>query len=304
MNIRKSIILGVVMSFFFLLILVGCNKENDVNMPAAVEPYAHPEALISPEKLKIILGKQNVTVIDTRPLAEYRQAHIPTAICMHNLSLMDPNIQGKFTNPILLSIELRKHGVRKSDNIVVYSDDYSHAPFWFLLDAYGLNVQMLNGGFEQWKAKDYPVTTGVERKNYVGNIYFKEIPTAAFIDVHKVKDIVINKTENVVIIDTRSALEYYGQAGPPGARRHLAGAVNITWDQLINEDLTFKTATELKKIFEEKGVTPGKQIIVYSYTPFEASFVYFVLDKLLGYENVKLFDTWYYYRVAEFPHER
>lgn len=303
MNIKKYLILVLIMSFV-LLLFTGCRRETytDISATSAetIESYTHPEALISPQELYSILNEQNLSIIDTRPKKVYQQGHIPSAINFPTLkTLRNPQKPGMFPDSIPLSIQLRELGINSSDRIVVYSESYTHAALWFYLNRYGQNVQILNGGIEQWIAQGYSVDTGRGGKNRAGNIHLTAkqlVNKDAIIGPRKVRDIAVNK-EDGIIIDARSALDY-------SSSKHIRRAININWDQLINEDHSFKTVSELRKIFDKKGVTPNNQIIVYSRNPFESSFVYFVLNRLLDYEDVKLFDSWHYYRAGEFPEER
>lgn len=298
MNIKKIIILGLILILLTSL-LIGCNKDPDFsaasNVKEKVAPYAHPEAMISADQLNKILNQPNLTILDTRSRDIYVQGHIPGAICFNVKSLMDPNRRGRFTSPKLLSLTIREYGVNSSDHIVVYSDNYYHAALWFFLNMYGLNVQMLDGGLEQWQAKGYEMNTGRVRRSNLGAFKLSEEQQKAnvIIETDSVA-YALQQPENNAVIDARSAEEYSG-------RGHIAGAINITWDHLINEDMTFKNASDLKKLFEDKGITPDQQVIIYSNNAHRASFIYFALDRLLGYPNVKIYDGFYLYWALHKP---
>ena len=51
--------------------------------------------------------------------------------------------------------------------------------------------------------------------------------------------------------------------------------------------VTFKSAEELKKLYESLNVTPNKEVITYCGIGERASYTWFVLKYLLGYPNVK-----------------
>jgi thiosulfate/3-mercaptopyruvate sulfurtransferase len=68
---------------------------------------------------------------------------------------------------------------------------------------------------------------------------------------------------------------------------HIPGAKNIPWS---DNDGTFKSADELKKIYESKRVTPDKEVIVYCRIGERSSHTRLVLKYLLGYPNVKNYD--------------
>lgn len=303
MKFRKALALIIVLTTsLFVCLIAGCNRggETESANKAAIErtevkPYAHPESMVSAEQLRRMLGQPNLTVIDTRERRIYEQGHIPGAICFNPKSLSDPNRRGRFTSPKLLSLTIREYGVNSTDHIVVYSDDYSHARLWFFLNMYGLKVQMLNGGLDQWLAKDYEIEGGRVRKPYLGkfNLDGLQPEVRAIIETVNVAA-ALEKPEENAIIDARSLEEFSG-------RGHIPGAVNIPWELLINEDKTFKTVADLEKIFVDKNVTPDKQVIVYSDNASRASFVYFVLSKLLGYDNVKVYDGFLLYWATEKP---
>jgi thiosulfate/3-mercaptopyruvate sulfurtransferase len=78
-----------------------------------------------------------------------------------------------------------------------------------------------------------------------------------------------------------------------GAQRggHIPGAVSIPWAQAVNEaDSTFKSADELRALYEGKGIRPNGEIIAYCRIGERSSLTWFVLKYLLGYPNVKNYD--------------
>jgi len=58
----------------------------------------------------------------------------------------------------------------------------------------------------------------------------------------------------------------------------------------VREDGTFKPAEELRALYEAKGVTPDKEVIVYCRIAERSSHTWFVLKHLLGYPEVKNYD--------------
>ncbi|MEK6944793.1 MAG: rhodanese-like domain-containing protein, partial [Thermoproteota archaeon] len=57
-----------------------------------------------------------------------------------------------------------------------------------------------------------------------------------------------------------------------------------------DENGTFKTVEDLKKIYSEKGITPDKNVICYCRIGERSSHTWFVLKYLLGYQNVVNYD--------------
>lgn len=71
---------------------------------------------------------------------------------------------------------------------------------------------------------------------------------------------------------------------------HIPGAKNIPWGLACNEDGTFKSAADLRELYESKGITPNKNVIAYCRIGERSSHSWFVLKYLLGYENVSNYD--------------
>jgi thiosulfate/3-mercaptopyruvate sulfurtransferase len=97
----------------------------------------------------------------------------------------------------------------------------------------------------------------------------------------------------------RSPGEYKGEllhmADYPqeGALRggHIPGAKSIPWGRAVTEGGTFKSAEELRAIYEEEqGFSPDQDIIAYCRIGERSSHTWFVLTYLLGYPNVRNYD--------------
>ena len=100
------------------------------------------------------------------------------------------------------------------------------------------------------------------------------------------------------LVDVRSPQEYSGEliamAGyeQEGAQRggHIPGAANVPWAQAVNEDGTFKSADDLRELYEGKGVLNGNDIVAYCRIGERSAHTWFVLHELLGNDNVKNYD--------------
>jgi 3-mercaptopyruvate sulfurtransferase SseA len=71
---------------------------------------------------------------------------------------------------------------------------------------------------------------------------------------------------------------------------HIPGAVNVDWARnLTPPPRRFKSRDVLRQLYQDAGVTPEKEVVVYCRTGARASHDDFVLQ-LLGYEHVRLYD--------------
>jgi thiosulfate/3-mercaptopyruvate sulfurtransferase len=72
---------------------------------------------------------------------------------------------------------------------------------------------------------------------------------------------------------------------------HIPGAQSIPWAQAVRqEDSTFKSADEIKQLYDGKGITPDKDVVVYCRIGERSSLTWFVLHELMGYPKVRNYD--------------
>jgi thiosulfate/3-mercaptopyruvate sulfurtransferase len=72
---------------------------------------------------------------------------------------------------------------------------------------------------------------------------------------------------------------------------HVPGAASVPWKTAVNENATFKSAEELRRIYEAgAGLNPGDDVIAYCRIGERSSHTWFVLTYLLGYKNVRNYD--------------
>jgi thiosulfate/3-mercaptopyruvate sulfurtransferase len=101
----------------------------------------------------------------------------------------------------------------------------------------------------------------------------------------------------VQLVDVRSPQEFTGEIlAPPGLPEtcqrggHIPTAKNIPWGKACNDDGTFKSVEELKKLYAGAGITGEKPVIAYCRIGERSSHTWFVLKYLLGLQNVKNYD--------------
>jgi thiosulfate/3-mercaptopyruvate sulfurtransferase len=102
---------------------------------------------------------------------------------------------------------------------------------------------------------------------------------------------------NPLILDVRSEAEFSGERFWPsgateGAGRsgHIPGAMHLHIDLLHTTDGAFKSAAELRQLFQERGVVPERSVVTYCTIGARASEAALVLRYLLGYPDVRVYD--------------
>jgi len=104
--------------------------------------------------------------------------------------------------------------------------------------------------------------------------------------------------DDVTIIDARSPQEHKGELiNAPGLVQegsycsgHIPGALNIHFEENFQSNSTFKSISDLKEMYQSYGVSPDKEVITYCRTGHRGSVTWFVLQCLLSFPKVRLYD--------------
>ncbi len=262
--------------------------------------YKHSEVLVETGWVGDHLKDSAVRIaeVDYDPIANYNLGHIPGAILYDWRKDMNDPLARDILSQHKLEELLGASGVTKDTTLVLYGDFnnwFAAFAFW-IMKYYGVEkVVLMNGGRKKWIAEDKEVTRTMPSHS---RTTFKAAgPNEAirtYMDYVKQS---LNKN-NRALVDVRSPAEFTGEiTAPPEypnehAQRggHIPGAVNIPWSSAVKEDGTFKSAEELSRLYQSKGVTPDKEVITYCRIGERSSFTWFVLKFLLGYTNVKNYD--------------
>ncbi len=262
--------------------------------------YKHPEVLVETswvtEHLKD--GSIRIAEVDYDPATNYNLGHIPGAVLFDWRKDMNDQLRRDIVSKEQLEDLLGRAGVSSNTKLVLYGDfnNWFAAFAYWILKYYGVeNVVLMNGGRKKWIAEDKLVTKDVP--SYSRATFKVANPNE---NIRTYVDYVKSSLNNSgrVLVDVRSPAEFTGEVTAPPeypnehAQRggHIPGAVNIPWAQAVKEDGTFKSAEELSKLYQSKGVTPDKEIITYCRIGERSSFTWFVLKYLLGYPNVRNYD--------------
>jgi thiosulfate/3-mercaptopyruvate sulfurtransferase len=155
-------------------------------------------------------------------------------------------------------------------------------------------VKLLNGGRQKWELESRELTQDVP--SFPETDF--EVTGPVRRELRAFRDEVLNSVGAATFVDVRSPEEYRGeklapdhlpqeQAQVPG---HIPGAVNITWSKAANEDGSFKSADELRALYEGEGVSGTGKTIAYCRIGERSSHTWFVLSELLGHDAVKNYD--------------
>ncbi len=260
--------------------------------------YYNPDALVDTEWLEQHVDDPAVAIVEVdEDITAYEKGHIPNAISINWETELHDAPRREFVSREQLAELLGGKGISSDHTIVLYSGNNN----WFAAYAYWLfklrgveNVKLLNGGRKKWELESRLLTQDEPNRRPTTFTPGPERPK-----IRILRDDVIERVgREGAWVDVRSPEEFRGellapphlpqeQAQVPG---HIPGAANITWSKTVNEDGTFKSPEELKKLYEQEGVTADKDVVTYCRIGERSSHSWFVLVELLGYPNVKNYD--------------
>lgn len=262
--------------------------------------YAHPEVLVDTQWVEDHLKDPKVRVaeVDYDPKANYKLGHAVGAVLFDwKEDINHPLTRNIFSKQSCEDL-LQRAGINNDTTLILYGDFnnwFAAFAFW-VFKYYGYDdIRLMNGGRKKWLEEDRPLSKDIPEYPK-GNFKAAEPDKSIRVFLNYVRDSM--KSSQKALIDVRSPKEFTGEIlAPPEyptehAQRggHIPGAFNIPWSQAVSEDGTFKSAEELKKLYESKGISPNKEVITYCRIGERSSHTWFVLKYLLGYPDVKNYD--------------
>ena len=266
----------------------------------AAKGYANPDVLVSTGWLAAHLDDPSLRIVESdEDVLLYDMGHIPGAqkIDWH-LDLNDP-VMRDYVQPPQFQALLRAKGIDESTTVIFYGDRnnwWATYAYW-VFQLYGFaNAKLLDGGRAKWEAEGRPMVTEVPRfprTSYVAPAR-DDAAIRAFRD-----DVLRHQRAGGKLVDVRSPDEFTGKKlhmpdyPQEGAMRggHIPGARSVPWAKAANADGTFRSAEELRALYErEQGLKPDDDVVAYCRIGERSSHTWFVLSRLLGYGSVRNYD--------------
>ena len=269
-------------------------------MDIAEKGYAHPEALVSTEWVADHLDDPNVRIVESdEDILLYETGHIPGAVKIDwQADLNDPLVRDYIEREQFEAL-MAKNGISNETTVVFYGDKnnwWACYAFWVFQLFGHTNAKIMDGGRAKWVADGRAMTREVP--SYPATTYTaaprNDGPIRAFRD-----EVLAHVRAGKPLVDVRSPGEYKGELlhmpdyPQEGALRggHIPGAKNVPWARAAKEDGTFKSADELRAIYEqEQGLAAGDDVVAYCRIGERSSHTWFVLTYLLGYDTVRNYD--------------
>jgi len=238
-----------------------------------------------------------IVEVDENP-GLYDEAHIPGAIGFDWKRDLQDQVKRDFLSPRDFGELFGSRGISNDHTVVLYGDRnnwFAAYTYWYL-KYYGHNdVKLVNGPREKWISEGRPTST--DAPSYQAQTFnAKEGDDTIRAKRDEVGDALDADTR---LVDVRSPQEFSGEliamAGyeQEGAQRsgHIPGAASVPWAQAVQENGTFKSADDLRELYEGKGVLSGDtDVIAYCRIGERSAHTWFVLHELLGHGDVKNYD--------------
>ncbi|MEY2673376.1 MAG: hypothetical protein RLZZ508_1253 [Actinomycetota bacterium] len=228
--------------------------------------------------------------------AIYETNHIRNAIRLDWKNDLQDKVRRDFVNAEQFAQLLSSRGIKNDDTVVLYGGNnnwFAAYAYWYF-KLYGhQDVRLLDGGRKKWELDGLELVSEVpfrEATNYVAKP--QDLSLRAF------RDEVVSSIGVKNLVDVRSPDEYAGRLKAPAhlpqeggqIAGHVPTAINIPWSKAANEDGTFKSADELKKLYADAGLDFNKETIAYCRIGERSAHSWFVLHELLGLSKVKNYD--------------
>lgn len=244
--------------------------------------YPAADLLIEPGRLAAE-GKKFV-VLDARERAKYDAGHVPGARWVDHGAWSKAFGDGKDADG--WSKRIGGLGVGADAHVVVYDDNYSKeaARIWWILRYWGVgDVRLLDGDWTAWVAGGQPVEKSENAPAAV------EFAAKALAERLATKDQILKSLDGskLQIVDARSSKEFCGEEKMNNKRAGaIPGAKQLEWNDLLEKDThRFKAAAELRKLFEQAGISLDKPTATHCQGGGRASVMAFGLE-LMGVKNV------------------
>lgn len=263
--------------------------------------YIHPDVLVSTEWVAANLHDTNkVRLVESNEdVLLYRTGHIPNAAHIDWVADLNDAIRRDYLDEAGFAALMAKHGIAKDTTVVFYGDKnnwWACYAFWvFKLFDHG-DCRVMDGGRKKWIDEGRELTKEVP--SFAATTY--AVPNRTDYKIRAFRDQVLDHVRaERPLVDVRSPQEFSGELlhmpGSPqeGALRggHIRGAKSVPWSRAVAEDGTFKTASDLRGIYEtEQGLSPSDSVVAYCRIGERSSHTWFVLTYLLGYPNVRNYD--------------
>lgn len=259
------------------------------------------DALVSTEWLAKEMGASDLRIVDATlfldardALADYEADHIPGAVFMDLANLVDTTSPYPLMlpKPEKFASRMQSLGLGDGSRIVLYDNSpfkSAARAWWMLAIVFGAHgVAVLDGGLAKWKAEGRPTESGkVTLRHRHFTVWRDDKPVRT---LEQMLANIESKAEQVV--DARGQGRFEGREAEPrlGVNPgHIPGSLNLPYEQMFNDDGTWKRSDELRAAFAGAGIDLDKPLVATCGSGLTAATLVFGAW-LIGKKDVALYD--------------
>jgi thiosulfate/3-mercaptopyruvate sulfurtransferase len=255
--------------------------------------YAEGEVLVAPQWLHEHLHDPGLRVIevDVSPVA-YEQGHIQGVVLWNIYSdLKDASY--RLVETAAIEALVTRSGIEAGTTVVFYG--YAPAMGFWLMKLYGhADVRILDCSRGTWEDSGGPWSAD-ELLPPATRYHLPDDNQRVRAEQSTVRQAIQDPA--CTILDVRTSPEFRGERfwpsggqEPGGRAGHIPSARSRSIDGLYDERGTFRSATDLSRLFAPIDPSDSGQVITYCTIGARACTAWFVLTYLLGRRNVRVYD--------------
>lgn len=169
-------------------------------------------------------------------------------------------------------------GIGEDTTVVIYDDNFEAAArAWFVFKYFGKDqVYILDGGYQKWQAKGYPVEDRIPSAQK-GKKWMLKPRYEMVVGIERVKQAI--QQEDAALIDSRAYERYSGENEPLYAKAgHIPKARNHDWNKNIEADNKIKSHLTLEEQF--RYLEEAENVIFYCGSGISACVNYLAFDEV------------------------
>ncbi len=282
-------------------LIAACGGDDEVAQVTGLDDrgYHNTSRLVTTEWIENNLDNDSVLLIDRRGNDDYVAGHIPGAVQIPRTAFQVEidGVPGVIPPAADVATALGAIGATPDTTIVLYDGrgSVSASRGLWVLAVYGhADVRLLDGDFRLWESEGHEISTETPTVS-ASDYSFDSAPNEKLIAGWE-EIIASIEDPSVLVCDARSPEEYTGRDVRADRGGHIPESVNVEWNRAIDENGRFLPADQLRELYDGEGVVAGGTIYTLCQTAVRATHTWFVLQDLLGYEDVKVYDgSWVEY---------
>lgn len=266
------------LAWIFLLLVVAAPARADTTPP--------PGRLVDPAWLQQRLGE--VLLLDASVTPQHLAGHIPGAVSadLYRYGPSEPS-------PAVMEQRMQSWGVSPGRAIVVYDQGGDHMAPRLFHDLYyrgvpAADIYLLDGGLARWRAQGGAVTKEPTPPPAAGSFRLAEARDEQRSRLPEFLIATGDRTGHAVV-DALGPEYHYGAQKFFDRAGHVPNAILMPTTDFFNDDKTFKSPDEIRRLARHAGIRPGQVVHSHCGGGVAAAVPWFALHVVAERPQVKLY---------------